>query len=330
MKKIFLFLAGIIFTANFANANYISGGLSYHWLNDLTYEITLTTFTDSSDNNFTQEIDCGDGTFETLSGGGVLLTNGIKKNIYSGTHTYATSGTYNVSFQDTNRIAGIVNVPNSVNVPFCINAILVMNPFLGGNSSPIFNFPFIDNAIDNEIFTYNLGAADSDGDSLVYSLANCKGEYCGDIPGYNLPFAQNSITLNPTTGDFVWDYPTQVGCFNTAILVKEFRSGIFIGQTLQDIEICVSSGSGINDNEIASGFVSVYPNPSNGNNINVNFPFIDKGDYEVMDVLGSVVSQGKISNTDNIEIGFGSIGNGCYFIKILQKEKVYFGKVVKN
>ena len=326
MKKIFLLLFGIIFTANIANAGvYIAGGISYRWLVGLTYEFTLVTYTDSISKPYV-EFSFGDGTLDTLTLTGITpISNGIKKNNYVGTHTYVTLSTYFISFQDTNRIAGINNIPNSVNIPFCINATLIMDPFLGENSSPIINSLLIDNAIDNQTYTYNLGAIDSDGDSLVYSLVNCL-----NIPGYTFPYAQNSISLNPITGDFVWDFPTMVGCYNIAIKVEEFRSGIFIGQTLQDIEICVSSSSGVNESNDVSKMFSIFPNPGNGNYINVNFPFIDKGDYEVLDVLGTVISQGKISNTDKIEIGLGSIANGYYFIRILQKDKVYFGKFVKN
>ncbi|NVO04066.1 MAG: T9SS type A sorting domain-containing protein [Bacteroidetes bacterium] len=79
----------------------------------------------------------------------------------------------------------------------------------------------------------------------------------------------------------------------------------------------------------------IYPNPTNGNNILVNFPFVKIGDYEVLNVLGAIVKNGKIANTDKIEIDLSLIANGCYFVKIIcdvgnSSQQNYVGKFLKN
>ncbi|NVO03732.1 MAG: gliding motility-associated C-terminal domain-containing protein, partial [Bacteroidetes bacterium] len=98
-----------------------------------------------------------------------------------------------------------------------------------------------DNGCVNSIFVHNPGAVDPDGDSLAYEFVNCKGESGLDIPGYHLPFAQNSITLNPVTGDLIWDYPTLQGEFNIAFVIKEYRAGVLIGQVTRDMQITIAA-----------------------------------------------------------------------------------------
>src|SRR5690606_407783 len=58
-------------------------------------------------------------------------------------------------------------------------------------------------------------------------------------PGYFFPPASNSITVNPITGDLIWDEPTQAGQYNVSILIKEYRDGILLSTVLRDMQIDV-------------------------------------------------------------------------------------------
>ncbi|MEZ5198442.1 MAG: hypothetical protein R2764_19275 [Bacteroidales bacterium] len=55
--------------------------------------------------------------------------NDIRRNVYKGQHTYVAGGIFTISVEDPNRNYGIVNIPNSVNIPFFIQSELVINPF---------------------------------------------------------------------------------------------------------------------------------------------------------------------------------------------------------
>lgn len=167
------------------------------------------------------------------------MENDISKNTYIGEHTFAGNGIYTISFEDPNRNAGIVNIPNSVNVPFYIESTLIINPFLGSNSSPQLLNPPIDNGCTNTPYYHNPGAYDPDGDSLSFSLITCRGYEGENIPGYHMPNASNYISINPTTGDLVWDSPTMVGEYNIAILVQEWRQGVLIGNIVRDMQISI-------------------------------------------------------------------------------------------
>jgi len=219
--------------------------ITYRHLSGLTYEITLIsyTFTPSPANAFRDylTIQWGDGTSSEIRRVEIqYLPNEISFNRYVGEHTFAGPATYTISCEDPNRNGGILNIPNSINVPLFIYSELVINPFMGGyNNSPVLLLPPIDNACVNQPFLHNPGAYDVDGDSLSYRLVTCMGAMGLPIPGYTLPPATDSLTLNPVTGDFLWVTPPQQGEYNIAILIEEWRNGTKIGSILRDMQIIV-------------------------------------------------------------------------------------------
>ena len=238
-----------------------AGEITYRCLGGFTYEVTIVTYTyaPSPADRCSLEISWGDGTTSILPrtnglagtapdgswcdhlGELVPSDNEIRMNYYVGTHTYQALSTYKLSFEDPNRNAGIINIPNSVNVPFYVESWIIMDPFLGPNSSPVLTYPPIDNGCVNAIFVHNPGAVDPDGDSLAYKFVSCKGENGQNIPSYLLPSAANSITLNPLTGDLIWDCPTYQGEYNIAFNIEEYRSGVLIGKVTRDMQITIAA-----------------------------------------------------------------------------------------
>ena len=112
------------------------------------------------------------------------------------------------------------------------------------NSSPHFtNKPIVFVCI-GQNFTYNHGAVDPDGDSLVYSLVNPMINSTDSIPyvsGYsatNVITSSPPLTLNPATGDIVMT-PTQQEVGVLSVLVEEYRDGVLIGHVVRDMEIYV-------------------------------------------------------------------------------------------
>lgn len=248
MKKFLfiLFLNLLFVTISFATHNE-GGEITYVHISGFTYEFTITTCTYANapaDRPYL-EINWGDGSSDSLkrsNGNGQILGNDVKKNIYIGRHTYNGPGTYTIYVEDPNRNAGIMNIPNSVNQVFYIESKLVINPFLGYNNSPQTQIcPCNLFACINNIFTYTPNAYDPDGDSLVYELTQTLGQGGTAISGYTFPPASNSLTINPQTGELIWDSPTQSGSYNIDILIKEYRNGYFIGSVLVDLQINVLS-----------------------------------------------------------------------------------------
>ena len=220
-----------------------AGEITYTHEGGLTYKFTITTYTytPSQADRPIIEIFWGDGTSTEISRSvNRPLENDIKLNQYTASHTFPAAGTYSITFEDPNRNAGIVNIPNSVNIPFFLETILIIHPFLGSNSSPQLQNDPIDNGCTNVLFCYNPGAYDPDGDSLAYSLVLCRGFEGLDIPGYSYPSAANSLSIDPYTGDLVWDYPLMTGEYNIAIKIQEFRNGILIGSVVRDMQITIA------------------------------------------------------------------------------------------
>ena len=255
-----------------------AGEITYKWISGYTYSITLVTYTDdgpSIADRCKMTIHFGDGdscvtyrqngplspsTSEcAVSYAGVIIkTNpNIKKNVYSCTHTYASTGLYKIYMFDRNRSNGVINIPNSVNQPFYIESFLTINAFLGPNNSSQLTIPPIDQGVLYKCFYHNAGAYDIDGDSLSYEIIPCKGEDAmGNIgfaiPGYSYPSpgATGSFSIDAYSGTLNWCTTQQPGEYNIAILIKEWRgcSGapVLVGYVTRDMQVIVNNATNNN------------------------------------------------------------------------------------
>lgn len=217
-----------------------AGEITYVQKSDLTYEITLTTFTYtlSFADRPTLEMEWGDGTVSTAQRVQmVLLPNQYRKNVYIIDHTFPGPGVYKIVMQDPNRNQGVKNIPNSVNVVFSISTILTVNPALGRNSTPVLLNPPYDKAAFGHIFIHNPAAFDPDGDSLSYKLTVCTREDGKPIENYTLPPATHSIRVDSISGDLIWDTPADTGKFNVAMEIQEWRNKKKIGVVVRDMQI---------------------------------------------------------------------------------------------
>ncbi|MFM2286142.1 MAG: hypothetical protein RLZZ543_1639 [Bacteroidota bacterium] len=246
-RLILLFL-GLLLSGVLQATHNRAGEITYRYLGGFQYEATIITYTksDSPADRPNLGISWGDGLVDTIpringNGQGELLANSIKKNIYVGIHTYPGPSIYTLSFEDPNRNGGLVNIPNSVNIPFYVSTQLVINPFLGVNNSVQLLNPPIDEACAGQIFIHNPGAFDPDGDSISYRIIECRGEDGLVIPGFTQPSASSSFTLDAITGDLIWDAPLPggVGEYNVAFVIEEWRNGFLVGFVTRDMQINV-------------------------------------------------------------------------------------------
>lgn len=257
--------------------HYRAGEIIYRRTGNLTYEADVITYSKISypsilaDRDFVA-INWGDGNTDTIAringpdtdGNGI--PNGedyagldIRKSIYRGSHTYAgvpppPKNFFVISFIDMNRIDGINNIDNgsSVNVPFFVEDTLkfptdVAN--IGLNSSPVLYYPPIDYANVNDTFYHNPAAVDSDGDSLVFELIPPLQDHGLNVPLYQFPdvychahsYPDDEFIIDRNTGQITWAVPCQVGIFNIAILIHEYRHGVNMGTMIRDMQIIVSN-----------------------------------------------------------------------------------------
>ncbi|MCZ2357270.1 MAG: gliding motility-associated C-terminal domain-containing protein [Bacteroidia bacterium] len=140
--------------------------------------------------------------------------------------------------------AGLYSPVTIINPNYCNNP--PGDP--ANNSSPQFSTPPIPYICVNQLFTFNQGAVDIDGDSLVYRLGTCFDTQTQPIQyggGYN-PITHpinGTTTINSRTGDITMFSTVQ----HTAIIcvyVDEYRNGTLIGSVMRDIQVTfISCGS---------------------------------------------------------------------------------------
>ncbi len=245
-KSVFISLFFVLLVFQAFATHQRAAEITYRYISGLTYEFTILTYTYTPSPADRPELtlDWGDGTSSIVSRTQKTnLPNNITKNVYVGNHTFSAPSTYTISMLDPNRNYGVINIPNSVNIPMFVQTTLTINPFLGPDNSPILLNPPIDNGCVFTPFIHNPGAYDPDGDSLSFRLVHCKGVDGQDIPGFTYPQASNVFQIDPVTGDLLWDSPMQQGEYNVAFLIEEWRNGINIGSVTRDMQITISACS---------------------------------------------------------------------------------------
>ena len=172
---------------------------------NLTYRFTLVGYTDlTSDVLFGGGImDFGDGTtYEEFTPGSPDvyedLGDEIALNIFYVDHTFPGPGIYTISYREFNRNPDIINMDNSVNTPFYVETVIIIDPFLGCNNTPILLNPPIDDACIGVTFLHNAGAVDADGDSISYEFTIPKQDVDIPVVNYRFPDENDREMYNAT------------------------------------------------------------------------------------------------------------------------------------
>ena len=241
IRRFYCVMAMILGVASVALATHNRAGeITYRQISDLTFEVTVTTFTYtlSKADRPSLDVEWGDNSITNVARiSETILPNNYKKNVYVAQHTYPGPGVYRIVVQDPNRNFGVENIPNSVNVVFSISTILIVNTAVGRNSTPVLLNPPYDKAAVGQVFIHNPAAFDPDGDSLSYKLTVCTREDGKPIQNYTFPAASNKFYVDSISGDLVWDAPLAIGIYNVAMEIQEWRAGIKIGVVVRDMQI---------------------------------------------------------------------------------------------
>jgi gliding motility-associated-like protein len=177
---------------------------------------------------------------------------------FSVKHTYALSGEIVVSYQETNRNSGILNIQESGITPFFIQSMLVIDPQLCNSSPALLSAP-IDKACSKLAFYHNPGVFDAEGDSISYSLVTPKSSATKDVTYlspdnatfYGTDFntgnesgnGKPAFLIDAFSGTISWDSPGNVGEYNIAFMVSEWRKindkYSRVGYVIRDMQIIV-------------------------------------------------------------------------------------------
>jgi len=200
----------------------------------------------------------------------VMINQATSRNVYDTTYTFPAAGYYTIGVSIVNRNENTINLPaptGSQSISFYVQTSILINSNVGYNSTPLLlNIP-IDSAAVGQKFIHNPGAFDIDGDSLSYKLTIPRKDQVAPtgtttglgvfIPEYLEPNTVGpppvlnqagtgpaTFTINPRTGDLVWDAPRQAGQYNVAFVIEEWRKGydggyVKIGEIVRDMQIIV-------------------------------------------------------------------------------------------
>jgi gliding motility-associated-like protein len=176
---------------------------------------------------------------------------GVKVYEYTGTITLPVAcNNWRVRFTESARNFSN-NLVNSTGNNLSIEAIInnTINPNTGQsycNNSSVFSSLPVPFVCANNPVTYNHGAVDPDGDSLVYSLIYPLGTNYAPMTfntgwSVNNPVRTsppNSFQFSTSTGQMNFT-PAQQEIDVLAIRVDEYRNGVLVGSTIRDIQISI-------------------------------------------------------------------------------------------
>lgn len=262
MRKYIFLVFLMLFSVSSVWATHLKGGeITVRRISDktLTYEFTLTTYTENNRANQDQEevnFCFGDGSTiikaKRCCGTPVDIGNGTLKNLYKVEYTYPAAALfYKVSVAIPNRNDGVRNMTRSVEVAFYVETIFSINSGLGQNSTPLLLNPAVDlTAVVGQPFIHNPNAVDAEGDSLAYRLSVSRtgdSETCNPAsrgittPNFRQPNEVSALpstfSINARTGDLIWNAPQELGLYNCAFIVEEWRNGVKISETVRDMQI---------------------------------------------------------------------------------------------
>ena len=179
---------------------------------------------------------------------------------------------YNVSWGDCCRNGSITS--GAANNGIFTNATTINLTLDDCNSSPQFTNPPVPYICAGQPFTFNQGAWDPDGDSLVYFFGPCMQNAGGQVnynPGYSPldPLGPTwTCVIDPATGDItITPVPGTVQTAVICIYVQEFRDSVLIGTIVRDMQITVLNCPGNNTPQI-SPISNVTGGTQNGNTVN--------------------------------------------------------------
>lgn len=165
------------------------------------------------------------------------LGDGVNLLSYSVLHSYGSTGTYKISYIESNYTEGIINI--SDNLPFYISSCLTIDPSIQRNDSPVLQFFSFEQGISGHQQNINPAPIDADNDSLSFKLIVPGGENNSRISSYLYPndsaFYNDYATgnqsgdglplysINGASGDITWDAPELLGVYVIAYEITQWR-----------------------------------------------------------------------------------------------------------
>ncbi|QDK78118.1 T9SS type A sorting domain-containing protein [Spirosoma sp. KCTC 42546] len=340
----------------------------------LTYEITVTLYSyigPATTEASSISVCFGDGNTATVTRASLVnvplgsnnISSGIGINTYRINHTYAGPGVYTLMTSLTNRTPA-VNVLNSTVQQEPLALTTTFTTVSAANQTPSLSIPTTGLYIPiNQKITLPLHAIDVDGDSLVYGLAksqtNTMSDFCNyrQMSTYQFPndaTHQGTYKLNSRTGDLTWDAPTKLGNYTIVISISEYRNGVLLSQTAQEIMVIVADLPGTPSTIPAyepaiegNGIITAIPNYIDSDMVLTAFPSPVEDRLQVviqtsnpttatlqlLDINGRNVHEqtfNRASREHEQSINMTSLAPGTYLVRAMVGGRSLLRKIVKR
>ncbi len=333
----------------------------------LTYTLTTTLYAYKSPatTELASVLFCfGDGTMRLVpkKSQTAITTDGtIVASIFETTYTYPGAGTYTASVSIANRSEQLT-IPSTEASLLTLTTTFVIGTTLT-NQTPIAATPTAGFRLSvNQRAVLPLRATDPESDSIRYTLARpvtsatnnaCRITALNQYAFPNDVTKQGTFTLNSQTGELVWTAPVRQGTYSVAILISEYRNGINISQTLEEIPLLVVDQVGTPtaippyEPATSTGIItavsppvdtsiqlSAFPNPVEENLqvvVLTNTPAVVT--VQLLDANGRQLHQlgtrAPVRRHEQV-IGMGSLSAGTYLIRADIAGRILTEKVVKK
>jgi len=220
---------------------------------------------------------------------------GAEQYIYSDTINLLPCPDWTFSWSHCCRNPMITNLTNPGSQNIYIEATLD-NTGSNCNSSPIFTTLPVPYICNGQPYSYNHGAIDLDGDSLVYTMVNPLttggvpiNYQPGSSPTYPIFTQSGVVNFNTATGQMNI-VPNGIQVSVVTVLVEEYRNGVLIGTTMRDIQIIVLNCGNLQPQLDPPGIINL----NNGTLLDTNKVEVCVGANLSYDIIASDPNTGDI------------------------------------
>lgn len=257
------------------------GHIALSHISGLTYEVKIIVYTNlGSPVKFSDgTLSFGDGTsLQTPTTENTSFAPGIGLVTFTTTHTFPGAGDYKLTYVERNLTAGILNIANSVNTPFYLEASASLDPAVP-YFSPDFLAPPIFRQAVGKPFSLSHMAVDKNDYQLRYQLVS---PLYPTLTSYSFP---ENLKVNYYNGLVTWDTKFMgrvdiIGEFLFAIRTLQLdKNGKKVGDVIRSFQVVVD--------DFATGEISVS-NPTTDVNGKV---FVPQGKSKAIKVIAEANSK---------------------------------------
>ncbi len=308
----------IFSVSGFGNVNpTLDGKISTHCLGGLTYQIQVEIVVPGTGlTSDSISVEFGDGNEMMICEADFTSSTsagGVSSLLFVCNHTYS-PGSYMVFARCGYHIGGILNIPSSAMLEFCLQAFVAVDPNIGCNSSPIGDLLLPEIEWSTQILNVQgLSMYDPEGDSVAWHLYTPMCVQTGTADPAQV--GGGTFSYSAVQQNFSWSGAQIAGAYTVLFYFEEFRrlsngNYVLVGSTTREVLIDINNTVDISTNAPLS--FTAFPNPAN---TNLSVTLQDANVATISDLNGQCVLMQSLRSGTN-EINVSSLAEGVYILQI--------------